>query len=129
MTPAERTQKRIREREAAFQERTERQFDAFQDCYDLVCARALARAKKLQKTDSERYLQRSFKMLLGSGFDRRMVTQIYNHAEWLPEDCSRWLEQLGIEPPDVQWILKEVDKRRIRAAWDKIGGLKPGTRL
>jgi hypothetical protein len=129
MTPNERRQKRMRDRKRAFGERSARQFGAFKDCYDLVSERARAKAEKLQKTDQKRYLSRSFEMLMGRGFNARMATQIFNHTEWLPEDCGRWLDQLGVWPNDVQWILEQVSKRRTRAAWAKVGGLKPGTRL
>jgi hypothetical protein len=129
MTPAESTQKRIRDRERAFKERTERQFGAFKDCYDLVTERARAKAAKLMEADKLRFKSRSFESLVGQGVLTRMVTQIYHHSEWRPEDCGRWLQRLGMEPTDVQWILEQVSRRRCRAAWAKVGGLKPGTRL
>jgi hypothetical protein len=129
MTPNERRQKRMRDRERAFRERSARQFGAFKDCYDLVTERARAKATKLMEADKLRYRQRSFEWLVSQGMCRRMATQIYNHSEWLPEDCGRWLARLGVGPDDVQWILEEVSKRRCRAAWARVGGLKPGTRL
>jgi hypothetical protein len=129
MTPAERKKKQIRAREQAFQQRTQEQFGAFQDRFELVTERTRKRAVKLMEKDKLRYRQRSFKSLVGNGVCVRMATQIYNHSEWLPEDCGRWLQRLGVEAGRVQWILEEVSKRRIRAAWAKVGGLKPGTRL
>jgi chloramphenicol 3-O-phosphotransferase len=81
------------------------------------------------EADKLRFKSRSFESLVGHGICVRMATQIYNHTEWLPEDCGRWLEHLGVWPNDVQWILEQVSRRRCRAAWAKVGGLKPGTRL
>jgi hypothetical protein len=119
------------EKHRAFQERTRRQFSAFRDCWEIVTERAKAKAVKLMKRDELQYRQRSFDSLVSQGMCRRMATQIHHHVEWLPEDCGRWLELLGVEPDDIQWILKEVSKRSIRAAWVKATGfpLKPGTRL
>jgi hypothetical protein len=132
MTPDEKEEarkKRIRRNEEAFQERTKQQFGAFQDCWGMVTERTKRKAAKLMKKDEGEYRWRPFESLVSNGVNVRMVTQICKHTEWLPEDCGRWLERLGMEPGDVQWILKEVSKRRLRAHWAKMGGLKPGTRL
>jgi hypothetical protein len=116
---AEARAKRIRDREAAFQRRTRVHFAAFKDGFDTVTERARAKAAKLVEADKKDFRSRSFESLVGRGINVRMVTLIYNHTEWLPGDCGRWLETLGMWPNDIQWILEAVSKRRERAMWAK----------
>jgi hypothetical protein len=130
MTPGE---KRRANRERAYEAHTREHFDLFRACYEKACQQARGRTAKLMERDKERYRSRDFVAVLATGVARRMVTAIVKHHQWELDDAERWLEQLHHSPPGepytARWIVNEARKRRVRAHWAKMGGLKPGTRL
>jgi hypothetical protein len=119
MTPKQLKARQIRE--AAFQRRREEQFPAFREAFELARERAQKRARNLiMYKDPIRRVSRSFNWVALVGLQRRLATLIVNHPEWIPGDCGRWLEELGVEASVIQWILEEVSKRRERAMWARI---------